>query len=148
MFLPNGINGFGFFLDAVAVAFLIAALVTQIWGLLIGFLISGLLGVAAYLCWKNQTIKIIDEDTFVYSTFLGKKTTYKFSDIQDLKVNPDSLTLFVGDGKVHIESMVIVSRELMDKIDAALEAGQQSSAHKLTELFGIAEDWEDPEEDE
>lgn len=63
-------------------------------------------------------------------------------------MNPDSLTLFVGDGKVHIESMVIVSRELMDKIDAALEAGQQSSAHKLTELFGIAEDWEDPEEDE
>lgn len=41
-----------------------------------------------------------------------------------MKVNPDSLTLFVGDGKVHIESMVIVSKELMDKIDAALESRQ------------------------
>ena len=96
MFLPNGLNGFGFFLDAVAVAFLVAAFVTQIWGLLIGFLISGLLGAAAYLCWKNQTIKIIDEDTFVYSTFLGKKTTYKFSDIKDLKVKGSSMVIKRG----------------------------------------------------
>ena len=121
MFLPAWLNGFGIFLDIVAVALLVAMFVTQIWALAIGFVIAGLLGVAATLCWKNQTIRIIDEETFEYSTFLGKKIQYKFSDIKELRVNPDSMTLFVGNGKVHIEAMVVISQELMDKIDSALE---------------------------
>ena len=94
--------------------------ITQTWALAIGFVIAGLLGVAATLCWKNQTIRIIDEDTFEYSTFLGKKIRYRFSEIKKLRVNQDSMTLFVGNGKVHIEAMVVISQELMDKIDTAL----------------------------
>ena len=127
MFLPNWLNGFGFFLDAIAVAFLIAAFVTQKWGLLVGFLIAGALGIAAFLCWKNQIINIIDENTFEYSTFLGKKTRYRFSDIRELKANSDSYTLFVGDGKVHIESIVMISGELMNKIEAALERSPENT---------------------
>ena len=120
MFLPGWLNGFGIFLDIVAVALLVAMFVTQIWALAIGFVIAGLLGVAATLCWKNQTIRIIDEDTFEYSTFLGKKIRYRFAEIKELRVNQDSMTLFVGNGKVHIEAMVVISQELMDKIDTAL----------------------------
>ena len=121
MFLPDWINFFGAFLDVAAVIILVASLLMQNWGLLIGAVIAGTLGIAANLCWKNQMIKILDENTFEYSTFLGKKTKYKFADIKSLRVNQDSLTLFVGNGKVHIESCVVISQELMDKIDAVLD---------------------------
>ncbi len=120
MFLPDFLKYFGFFLDAVAGAFLVAMFVTQIWGLIIGVILCGGLGIAAWLCWKNQTIRIIDDDTFEYTTFLGKTTIYHFSDIKNLRTNQDSLTLILTNGKVHIESMVCMSETLLDKINSAL----------------------------
>ena len=120
MFLPDFLKYFGFFLDAVAVAFLVATFITQMWGLIIGFLLCGGLGIAAWLCWKNQTIKIIDDDTFEYTTFLGKTTVYHFSDITDLRSNQDSLTLILTNGKVHIESMVYMSETLYNKINESI----------------------------
>ena len=121
MFLPDFLKYFGFFLDAVAIAFLVVTFITQIWGLIIGALICGGLGVAAWLCWKNQTVRIIDEDRFEYTTFLGKTTVYNFSDIKALRVNQDSMTLILTNGKVHIESMVHMSQALADKIDQSIE---------------------------
>ena len=120
MFLPDFLKYFGFFLDAVAIVFLVATFITQIWGLIIGALICGGLGVAAWLCWKNQTVRIIDEDRFEYTTFLGKTTVYNFSDIKALRVNQDSMTLILTNGKVHIESMVHISETLVNKIDEAI----------------------------
>ena len=120
MFLPDFLKYFGFFLDAAAVAFLVATFITQIWGLIIGVLICGGLGIAAWLCWKNQTIRIIDDEKFEYTTFLGKTTVYHFSDIKELRVNQDSWTLFLTNGKVHIESIVCMSEPLYNKIDAAI----------------------------
>ena len=121
MFLPDFLKYFGFSLDAAALAFLVATFITQIWGLIIGALICGGLGVAAWLCWKNQTVRIIDEDRFEYTTFLGKTTVYNFSDIKALRVNQDSTTLILTNGKVHIESMVYMSQALVDKIDQSIE---------------------------
>ncbi|MBE6649222.1 MAG: hypothetical protein E7614_06865 [Ruminococcaceae bacterium] len=120
MFLPDFLKHFGFFLVFLAVIFLVATFITQIWGLIIGVLICGMLGITAWLCWKNQTIKIIDEDQFEYTTFLGKTTLYRFSDIRDLRANKDSLTLILTNGKVHIESMVCMSETLYNKIEASL----------------------------
>ncbi len=121
MFLPDFLKYFGFFLDTAAVAFLAAAFITQIWALLIGTLAAGALGIAAWLCWKNQTIQIIDSDHFAYTTFLGKTTVYRFAEIEELKVNSDSMTLILTNGKVHIESMVCMSQALYEKIEAALD---------------------------
>ncbi len=121
MFLPNLLKYFGFFLDIVAVGFLIVTFITQIWGLVIITLISGGFGVAAWLCWKNQTVKIIDDDHFEYSTFLGKKTVYRFSDIKEIRANQDSLTLILTNGKVHIESIVCMSATLYNKIEESLQ---------------------------
>ena len=120
MFLPDFLKYFGFFLDAVAVAFLVTMFITQIWAIVFGVLLCGGLGIVAWLCWKNQTIRIIDDDTFEYTTFLGKTTVYNFSDIKELRANQDSLTLILTNGKVHIESMVCMSETLFNKIDAAL----------------------------
>ena len=125
MYLPDWIKWFGVFLDALAVALLIAAVATRVYAIIAGAALFGGLGVAAYLCWKNQKIVILDDKTFEYTTFLGKTTRYDFSEIKSLKPNSDSLTLFVGNGKVHIESCVNISVELLDKIDAALEASSE-----------------------
>ena len=80
-----------------------------------------LLGIGALMCWKNQTIRIIDEEKFEYTTFLGNKKVYAFSDIKGLIRNSDSLTLLVKDKKVHIESMAILSERLIEKINEALK---------------------------
>ena len=128
MFLPNYLMGFGIFLDVLAVVCLITAFVTKAWGLIIGFIILGVTGIAAWLCWKNQSIRIVDENRFEYTTFLGKKTIYYFSDIKELRVNQDSFTLFVGNGKVHIESIVNISQKLYDKIYEALEKNRENYA--------------------
>lgn len=121
MFLPDWLNVFGVFLDALALVTLGAAIVFGVYSAIILSLLLGAFGIAAYLCWKNQKINIIDENTFEYTTFLGKKTIYKFSDIKKMRANSDSYTLFVGEGKVHIESCARISKELLDKIDVALK---------------------------
>lgn len=80
-----------------------------------------LLGVMALLCWKNQTIHVISDTHFTYTTMFGNTTTYAFADIQGLRKNQDSMTLFVAGKKVHIESMAVLSDRLVDRINAALE---------------------------
>ena len=88
--------------------------------LLIGAVLCLGLGIAAILCWKNQWIEVIDEHTFVYSTMFGKQTKYHTSQIIDLKQNPDSMTLVLDSGKVHIESCAIVSDRLIEMITKSI----------------------------
>lgn len=79
------------------------------------------LGAAALLCWKNQSIHVISDAQFTYTTMFGRTYTYAFSDIQELRRNQDSMTLIVGGSKVHIESMAILSDRLVKLINQALE---------------------------
>ena len=84
--------------------------------LLVGTVLCLGLGIAAILCWKNQWIEVINEQTFVYSTMFGKQTKYHTSQIVELKQNADSMTLVLDSGKVHIESCAIVSDRLVEMI--------------------------------
>ncbi len=79
------------------------------------------LGVAAVMCWKNQTIRMISSSQFVYTTFLGNSYTLAFANITQLRQNSDSMTLYVGDKKVHIESMAIISPRLANAINSRLK---------------------------
>lgn len=79
-----------------------------------------ILGVLAFICWKNQSIHIISDEQFTYTTMFGNTRTYAFSDIQGLRKNQDSLTLFVAGEKIHIESMAIISDRLAFAINSAL----------------------------
>lgn len=63
---------------------------------------------------------MISDEEFEYTTFLGKTHRYAFRDITALRKNQDSLTLFVGKNKVHIESMAVLSERLVDRINQAL----------------------------
>ena len=78
------------------------------------------LGAAAFLCWKNQMIHVISEEQFTYTTMFGNTSTFSFSDVQGLRKNQDSLTLFVADKKVHIESMAVLSDRFINLINNAL----------------------------
>ena len=90
------------------------------WAIICAVLGIGL-GILELLCWRNQSIHIISEEQFTYTTMFGNTYTYSFSDIQGLRKNQDSMTLFVAGKKVHIESMAVLSQRLVDKINAALE---------------------------
>ena len=95
-------------------------IVFNIW-LLVGGIIAVPIGILAVICWRNQTVKIISDDKFVYTTFLGNSYTYKFSDITGIKLNSDSQTLFIGEKKVHIEMMSIMSDRFVELVNQALE---------------------------
>ena len=120
MFLPDWILAFGIALALFAVG---GAVVYFFVGEVIVLLLAvacAVLSPAAVLCWKNQTITILDESRFEYSTFLGTKKLYYFSDIRGIRKNSDSLTLFVGEDKVHIESAAIMSPRLAEMINSRL----------------------------
>lgn len=95
------------------------------------FAVLGLgLGVALLLCWKNQTIRIISEEQFVYKTMFGREHTYNFADIQGLRPNKDSVTLFVAGEKVHMESMAVLSEALVRKLNMALNGLHEQQEEK------------------
>ena len=123
MYLPTWLLAFGIILLAVGTALSILVVTSIIQN--IGMLFLGIAclvgGVLAYLCWKNQKIRVISDEEFEYTTFTGSKRNYYFKDIIGLKKNQDSMTLFVGDGKVHMESCAIISERLANLINEALE---------------------------
>ena len=120
MYLPLWLLIFSISLNLGALASALYAIATAQWFIFIITAIAAGFGIAAFLCWKNQKIILLDNSRFEYTTFLGKTTVYYFSQIRELKRNSDSFTLLVGDGKVHIESCAIISDELLQKIDEAL----------------------------
>ena len=79
------------------------------------------LGFSLLLCWRNQMIHVLSDEEFTYTTMLGKTKTYRFSDIERLRRNKDSMTLFVAGDKVHMESMAILSDRLIDLINRELK---------------------------
>lgn len=110
---------FGIIMGIVFVALQISVLLIVLAAALV------LVGVAEIMCWKNQTIHMLPNDSFEYSTLFGKKTIYCFDEIKGIKNGNDSITLFVGEGKVHIDSIAIVSQRLFQRINK-----------QLTELYG------------
>lgn len=117
MYLPIWLLAFAVLLLFGAVVLAILACIDFSVGFLFGAFACAVLGVLALLCWRNQKIEVLSEDTFAYTTFLGNKTVYNFNDIKGLKANNDSLTLYVADGKVHIESCAQISERLAKKLN-------------------------------
>lgn len=122
LFLPAWMFGLGVFL---IMFFSIVGTVTALLRLPVFFpLLSAVLvlgGVAMLLCWKNQTIHMVDDDRFAYRTFLGKTTVYRFDEITRIKRRPDSATLFVAEGKVYLDHAAIVSGRLAARLNEQLE---------------------------
>jgi hypothetical protein len=108
------------FLSGGTACAIFAVLSFAIWAVVCAFL-GVVLGIFALLCWRNQGIHVISDEQFTYTTMFGNTRTYSFADIQGLRRNQDSLTLFVANEKVHIESMAVISERLAENINKALE---------------------------
>lgn len=116
MYLPTWVLGTGIFFAVCAVAATIIAFVIGNMAILLCDIPFLLIFVAAYLCWKNQKIRILDDLTFEYSTMFGNRKTYAFSQITQVKQNPDSYTVFADGDKKHIEACAVLSERLADKL--------------------------------
>ena len=122
MFLPIKLLAFSVVLVMAGIAIGVYSFLNSSLGAAVGACIALALGVGALLCWKNQTITVLNDEEFEYCTFLGKKIVYRFSDIRLFRKNNDSMTMFVGNGKVHIESMAVLSERLIGLINKQLES--------------------------
>ena len=80
----------------------------------------------ALLCYKNQRIYVLSDEEFEYSTLFGNKKVYRFADIKSLRPNRDSMTLFVGEEKVHIESSAVLSERLTNIINEQLRKNSEA----------------------
>ncbi|MBR6602719.1 MAG: hypothetical protein IKK94_01750 [Clostridia bacterium] len=122
MYLPDRLLSMSLvFLAGGIVCAIIAIFKFAEWAIVFAVL-GVVLGIFAFLCWKNQSIRIISDEQFTYTTMFGNVHTYSFSDIEGLRRNKDSMTLFVAGEKVHIESMALISDRLAELIDKALES--------------------------
>ena len=79
-----------------------------------------LLGVSAFLCWRNQNITILSDEEFIHTNMFGKKQVYRFADIKGVRYNADSMVLMVGKRGIFIDAMAVLSHRLVDNINAAL----------------------------
>ena len=121
MFLPDWLLLFGLFLILAGAAVSIGGLFFK--NIIVPVIGVGVfvLGILAILCWRNQSIRIISSTQFEYTTFMGNKKIFRFDEIREIRQNSDSMTMFVGDGKVHMESCALFTEELANKLDEALE---------------------------
>ena len=120
MYLPFWVCILGIVFLIAACVFLASTFSSSVYSL-IGFGICLALGVSAILCWKNQSIKMIDGSTFVYTTMFGRKNHYSFSSIQELKISRDSFTLILDHGKVHIENCAVMSERFIAALDSVIK---------------------------
>lgn len=120
LYLPDWLLLFGAALLAGGVGCGVLFAVSGNMALLAGAVGLLLTGLAAVLCWRNQTIRMINSEVFVYTTFLGNRRCYAFSQIHSIRRNADSTTLFVGEGKVHIESCARMTGRLIERLNSAL----------------------------
>ena len=125
MYLPERLLAMAVIFLALGIACgVLAVFKFTIWA--VGVAAFGIIfGIFALLCWKNQCIHVVSDEQFTYTTMFGNTYTYSFSDIQGLRKNQNSLTLFVANKKVHIESMAILTDRLIERIDATLEKKYQ-----------------------
>ena len=121
MHLPVKLPAFGLALILAGLVLLVLFIVSGALPILIFAIIAVLIAPFTFLCYKFQRIYIISDDEFEYTTFWGKKTVYRFSDIYAIKLGSDSQTLLLRNGKVHIESMAIISDELKEKFNTELD---------------------------
>ncbi len=120
MYLPDYVMGIGLVMFVIAIGFIVAFIFRHALWMMAVAAGSILIGIAALMCWKNQMIRILSDEKFEYTSFLGNKYTYRFDEITKIRKNSDSLTVFVRDKKVHIENCAIISNELIKALNKSI----------------------------
>ena len=120
MVLPLRVLAFGLFSLVCGIASAVYAAATAETAMAVFALIFFIAAVLLTLAWRNQTAWMLSDDEFEYKTFLGNTRRYSFSQITQLKQNPDSCTLFVGKEKIHIETCAILTDRFIERINRQL----------------------------
>ena len=120
MVLPLRVLAFGLFSLVCGIASAVYAAATAETAMAVFVLIFFIAAVLLTLAWRNQTARMLSDDEFEYKTFLGNTRRYSFSQITQLKQNPDSCTLFVGKEKIHIETCAILTDRFIERINRQL----------------------------
>ena len=120
MYLPLRVLAFGLFSLVCGIASAVYAAATAETAMAAFALIFFIAAVLLTLAWRNQTARMLSDDEFEYKTFLGNTRRYSFSQITQLKQNPDSCTLFVGKEKIHIETCAILTDRFIERINRQL----------------------------
>ena len=85
------------------------------------------LGIAVTFYSFNKWIRILSDDEFEFSNFIGKKTVYKFSDIQnivrknranDMGMRQEKIILVMPKKRIPIEEECIMSNRLLEKLNS------------------------------
>lgn len=82
-----------------------------------------------FLWWRNQSIKILDEDTFRYTNMFGKKSVHAFSRIRHIRVYITSISVLVGKRRIFIDGGALVTRPMADKLNDVL--ARQGSRYRV-----------------
>lgn len=120
MVLPLWVLAFGLFSLVCGIASAVYAAATAETAMAVFALIFFIAAVLLTLAWRNQTARMLSDDEFEYKTFLGNTRRYSFSQITQLKQNPDSCTLFAGKEKIHIETCAILTDRFIERINRQL----------------------------
>lgn len=114
MHLPGLVFGIGIFFAAAAAAVTIFAVVSGFYAAAAADILLLPLAAAAFLCYNNQKIWVVNDKIFEYSTMFGKRKRYEFDRVEKIVQNVDSFTVFAEGDRIHIESMAVCSRRLID----------------------------------
>lgn len=120
MCLPERLLAMAIVMFIVAVAAVAGAVISGNFTFFAAAAVLAAIGIAMVLCWKNQKIKMLDDDRFEYTTMLGSSKVYRFDQIEGVRQNRDSNTLYVAGDKVHIEAMAMMTQRLADRINEEL----------------------------
>lgn len=109
MYMPDWLMYLGVFLLAAAVLFALPVIFVfdEAFPLIPVVALALITGIITIMCWRNQKVRILNDREFEYTTFLGRKKRYLIEDISRLRRNTDSMTMFVGKHKVHIDAAAI-----------------------------------------
>lgn len=124
MYLPVFLTGFGIFLLVVAAALIVLAFVVNPVTLILAAVCLPL-GIAALLCQKNQWAVMKDGDTFVYSTMFGNQKEFRFSEMTEVKMHSDSMDLVFKNGKVHVETIAVMTERFSSTLNDAIQRVMQ-----------------------
>lgn len=73
-------------------------------------------GIPVLLAWKNRVIRMLPEDRFEYTTAIGRKQVYSFSEISELRKGFCCWKLILGDRTIEIGSDAVVSEKLRSRL--------------------------------
>jgi len=108
---------------------LVLGILTENWAEVLLSCVYLPLGILWFLWWKNQSIKILDEDTFRYTNMFGKKSIHSFSRISHIQVYLSSISVLVGRKRIFIDGGARVTKPLAQRLNEVLE--QQGSRYRV-----------------